>query len=389
MLKQNKKRIISLVIALIIVFAALFYRFNIYYPDITLKVTALYDEHPNVVECDDEYFILSDGKITNADTKEVIYSGTDENSFLKSYNDLIWIFDGSCNEKLKAIDKDGNVKKHYLFPGDSIDFLINDDVIFDLTFDELIMYRLKDDTHLEKKEIDYSFVFHSDDNRFDMYKYSCEYGDCLYFKMNDDICKNSFYCIDTTNNEWIGNCKYNSISLLSFNKEHIFYEFNPTNLRSISEYSFSNNKESIHKIDFNHYVNGFFPKTPLYSDESNFVLVSQELTSRIIGKQPPIQYSDEMEKHDHDYAVIINKNDFEVKEKKTKTFERILYVDSEKAITYYKGKYLTYSLDGWKVTNKQSASEIKEGGSYNFVTCGDYIFVFDKNYSKLLNRIEI
>ena len=35
---MKKKRIIPLVIALIIVFAALFYRFNIYYPDIVYPV---------------------------------------------------------------------------------------------------------------------------------------------------------------------------------------------------------------------------------------------------------------------------------------------------------------------------------------------------------------
>ena len=386
---MKKKRIIPLVIALIIVFAALFYRFNIYYPYITLKVTALYDEHPNVVECENEYFILSDGKITNADSKEVIYSVTNENSFIKSYNDLIWIFDDSCNEKLKAIDKNGNLKKHYLFPGDSIDFLINDDVIFDLTSDEMIMYRLTNDTHLEKIKINYTFVFHSEDNRFDLYKYSCEYGECLFFDMNDTNDKDAFYAVDSEYNEVIGACEKNTIDLLAYEEDRIFYTRSHFNLKTISEYSFKDNIEKNSEIEFGKYSRGFFQKFYYCQSNEIIILMAQTVTSRSFAREARVYNSDEMKKHNHDYAVIIDKNDFEVKEKKTKTFERIIYVDSEKAITYYKGKYLTYSLDDWKVTDKQSASEIKEGGSYNFVTCGDYIFVFDNDSDELLNKISI
>ena len=73
----------------------------------------------------------------------------------------------------------------------------------------------------------------------------------------------------------------------------------------------------------------------------------------------------------------------------TRTFERILYVDDEKAITYYNGEYLIYSFDKWEITAEQPADEIKSSGSYTFESCGDYIFVFDDNYDKLLNTISI
>ncbi len=388
---MKKKIIIPLTIFFIAIFTALFYRFYIYYPDITLKVTALYDEHPNVVECKNEYFILSDGKITNADSKEVIYSVADENSFIKSYNDLIWIFDGSSNEKLKAIDKNGNVKKRYLFPEDSIDFMINGDVIFDLTSDELIIYRLKDETHLKKVKIDYTFVFHSDENRFDLYKYSCEYGECLFFDMTDENDIDIYFATDKNYNEIIGSKKSgsNCIDLYSFGKDSIIYAYY-LNYNNLFEYSFKDNNSKGSILELTDHVKNFYQRRlPYYSNQNLMILITQENKYRSLRREPPVSFSDEMEKHDHDYAVIIDKNDFEVKEKKTKTFERILYVDSEKAITYYKGKYLTYSLDGWKVTDKQSASEIKEGGSYNFVTCGDYIFVFDNDSDELLNKISI
>ena len=58
-------------------------------------------------------------------------------------------------------------------------------------------------------------------------------------------------------------------------------------------------------------------------------------------------------------------------------------------MTYYKGHYLTYDLNNWKVIRKQDADEIKNGGSYTFETCGDYIFVFDDDSGDLLNMISI
>ena len=42
-----------------------------------------------------------------------------------------------------------------------------------------------------------------------------------------------------------------------------------------------------------------------------------------------------------------------------------------------------------EITAEQPADEIKSSGSYTFESCGDYIFVFDDNYDKLLNTISI
>ena len=76
-------------------------------------------------------------------------------------------------------------------------------------------------------------------------------------------------------------------------------------------------------------------------------------------------------------------------EHKTRKYERIIYADSEKAITYYDGEYLTYSLEDCKVIDKQNADEIKDGGSYFFEACGEYLFVFDDKTDKLINKIKV
>lgn len=74
------------------------------------------------------------------------------------------------------------------------------------------------------------------------------------------------------------------------------------------------------------------------------------------------------------------------------THGRIIYADSEKLIVYsvsWGGQYITYSISEHKVTDKQKAGEIKDGGSYTFETCGEYIFVFDDNTGELVNTISV
>lgn len=131
--------------------------------------------------------------------------------------------------------------------------------------------------------------------------------------------------------------------------------------------------------------------THYFTDDKYIVSVAQRTTSRSITRDGgPTATSCEMSKHESDCLYIISTDDCTKSlQYCTKTFERILYADSEKAITYYDGKYLTYSVDEWEVTAEHPADEIKSGSSYTFETCGDYIFVFDDNSGELLNTIDI
>ncbi|WP_297960869.1 hypothetical protein [uncultured Ruminococcus sp.] len=97
-----------------------------------------------------------------------------------------------------------------------------------------------------------------------------------------------------------------------------------------------------------------------------------------------------VKEHISDIIAVIDANDMRIeKEYKTKKGERILYADTEKAVTYYRGKYITYSTKNWKKIDSHKASEIKKDGSYTFETCGNYIFVFDDNTGKVINKISI
>lgn len=93
--------------------------------------------------------------------------------------------------------------------------------------------------------------------------------------------------------------------------------------------------------------------------------------------------------HRSDCITTINIDDYKITNTRfTKEHEKIIYADNRKAITYYKGEYLTYSLDEWQVIDSRSADDIQPGGTYFFETCGDYIFVFDSS-NNLIDRISI
>ncbi len=97
-----------------------------------------------------------------------------------------------------------------------------------------------------------------------------------------------------------------------------------------------------------------------------------------------------LELHKYDiYALTDMKSGKIINQHKTRKYERIIYADTKKAITYYRGNYITYSTDKWKKINTQKADEIKKDESYFFDTCGDYVFVFSDNTDEMINKIPI
>ena len=107
------------------------------------------------------------------------------------------------------------------------------------------------------------------------------------------------------------------------------------------------------------------------------------------GRTGDANYYPQLENHDYDAYIKVNTDDFKVQRHKTRKFERIIYADDKKVVTYYNGKYITYSTDDWKVTDEKKADEIKNGGKYTFEACGEYIFVFDDDTGECINRIKV
>lgn len=97
---------------------------------------------------------------------------------------------------------------------------------------------------------------------------------------------------------------------------------------------------------------------------------------------------DNLKKHRKDTVIFVNTDSMKIeKDFKFQKNERVLFADKDTAITFFKGKYITYSLDSWTKISSQKATEIQKGNEYCFQTCGDYIFVY--NYGDIINRIPI
>ncbi len=388
--KMKLKYIMISLFVLIIILAIIIYKFCFYYPDIKIKVSNLYNEHSNIVCLNDDYYRLKDGNIYNLVTQESLYHTNDRFAFIKSFDSLIWMVDNSDKDNLKAIDSSGKAVKSYSIPDYTKDFFINNNVIFCMSSDGIEIYQLYNDGHKEQISVDYSFVFESENSYFKLYKYSCEYGECLYFDMESDNYNDSYFAVDSNMQNMISS--NGRVNLLHYQQDRIIYTESTFRLKTLYEYSFVDGEEHCYNnFDIDDYAQGFFENTPYASNDKYIISVAQRTTSRSITRDGgPTATSCEMSKHKNDRLYIISTDDCTKSfQHGTRTFERILYADGEKAITYYNGEYLTYSLDKWEVIDSQSADEIQVGGSYTFESCGDYVFVFDDNSGELLNTIDV
>lgn len=384
MKKMKLKYIMISLFVLIIILAIIIYKFCFYYPDIKIKVSNLYNEHSNIVCLNNDYYRLKDGNIYNLNSQECVYQTNDNHSFVKTFGDMFWLIDNGEKVNFRAINASGKVVKSYSIPHYTEDFFINDSVLFLVSSYGIEIYQLYNDGNKKQISVDYSFVFESESSHFKLYKYSNNYGECLFFDMDSDNYEDSYFAVDSNNKNMISS--KGRINLLLFETDRIVYTESLFQLRTLYEYSFVNNAENCHVADVSDYANSFFEKTPYFADEKYIISFAKITTSRSIARDGgSTSTSCEMSKHKSD---IINSDDCTKSLlHSTRTFERILYADSKYAITYYDGKYLTYSIDGWKVTDEKPAEEIKTGGSYTFETCGDYIFVFDDNSGELLNTV--
>lgn len=183
-------------------------------------------------------------------------------------------------------------------------------------------------------------------------------------------------------------CSYRGTSqrILEYSSDILVYTDN-LNVDSIDIYNTSLN--TIHNVELRDTDLCGTSVTFSYLEDSKFVLASNG-AQPVLGMGGDFNTSTQLKYHTKDSLVTIETISGEIVDSyKTRKYERILYADSEKAITYYDGEYLTYSLEDWKVIDKQDADEIKDGGSYFFEACGEYIFVFDNKTDKLINKIKV
>ncbi len=307
------------------------------------------------------YFIRSDGVYKTEDGKAVnhiIEKECNEASFYisKTEQTIYVIEDGILNQ----YDFNGNYKYNPIVLPEDFQFYKADDNV-------LIGRNERIDT---SKIVEYDIEKNLQGITIDAVKYdNAQASFCI---MEDEILNHSFKSMQS--------------KLIGISGYHIAYvdkfyhpEINVINCKDSTE-------KTIKLYNYNqkgYYTFGFFNGntiSAITTNTSGFLFDKINVT----GNTSTLKY------HNYDSYIVFDSESGEVKyQHNFSRFERVIYVDDKKAITYSKGTYLTYSLDDFKVIDSKVAAEIKSGGSYTFEICGDYIFVFDDNSGELLNRISV
>ncbi len=305
------------------------------------------------------YFIRSDGVYKAEEGKSVQH-----------------IIEKNCNDASFYVSKEKQtiyVMKHRIL--NQYDFNGNTQYAPIALPEDFQFYRANDNVLIGKNEsIDTSKVIEYDVENdlqnimIDAVKYdNAQASFCI---MEDEILNHSFKSMQS---RLIGISGYH----IAYVDEFYHPEINVINCKDSSE-------KTIKLYNYNqkgYYTFGFFNGntiSAITTNTSGFFFDKINVT----GNTSTLKY------HNYDSYIVFDSESGEVKyQHNFSRFERVIYVDDKKAITYSKEKYITYSLDDFKVIDTKTATEIKSGGSYTFEICGNYIFVFDDGSGELLNKI--
>lgn len=173
----------------------------------------------------------------------------------------------------------------------------------------------------------------------------------------------------------------NHIPLLS---ENYLFCTSKTNTNTIILYKYDifNNNDDNNMILPKHYL-----LTSLFSKNKKIYFIGTE--------EPDSPYlspdeSSNLLYHKKDCLTIIDAENFNIiNQNFTRQYEKILYVDEYKTITYYNKKYIIYENSSWKELSVQDAKGLASGEVYYFISCRDYLFIFNGNSGKLIDKISI
>lgn len=312
------------------------------------------------------YFTRSNGvyKIEEGKKAEHIVdtNGKEVSIYISSQNETIYIVDYTSNIVINQYDLNGNIN--------NVPLLLSSDDFKFYKADGNVLIGKKESSINTCKVIGYDVENDLQSSTIDAIEYD---DNQVSFCIREGEILN--YSFKSTSSDFIG---VSSSQIAYMDK---FYH------PEIYIINFLNSTET--KIELYNYIqNGYYvfgclndnTISAIVTDTSGFFFDK----INVEGNTSTLKY------HNYDSCIFIDSKSGEIKyQHKFSRFERIIYIDGDKVITYFKGKYLTYSLFDWKVIDTKSAPEIKNGGSYTFEICGNYIFVFDDNSGELLNTIDI
>ena len=348
------------------------------YPQISITVNELYSPNKKVINVNDKYFQVSNGKVIDLDTGETIIGA----AFAKVYDEKIWAYDTRLGFSLYCIDTSGNIINTYHLGNPINDFMIADNTLFTVSSEGINEYNIGDT--LTEVPVDYTSLVKTEE--YEILSFSSNDNMCVWLYAQSFSRYNSYYSVDLNSGECI--IENGGFQIISANKDSVVFACLISYKYKSEILILDNNSGKVNTVEYDKFNS--FNRTQSFVSKNKIYWIGQENTSRGFTKDTPPSACDEMKKHKHDVLLTIDRNSPESIDRwETKTFERILYVDDEVIVTYYNGKYIKYSTDSKKVISKTDTDVIKEPGSYLTQGCGDYVFVFDKESEKLLDKVSI
>ena len=147
--------------------------------------------------------------------------------------------------------------------------------------------------------------------------------------------------------------------------------------------------QSFNSLSINNMLNENSMLTLSELNENIFIGAFRVTKDAPIGLNELIN-SDILRDHRYDMYAVIDLNSRKVLEKhKFHKYERIIFINGEKIVTYKNGKCITYSADDSSKLSEQDIDFIAEDKTYYFFSGTDNIYILDGKRENLIGRIPV
>lgn len=131
----------------------------------------------------------------------------------------------------------------------------------------------------------------------------------------------------------------------------------------------------------------FYLEKDIYSSENKLIFIGTRRPSN--GYNEKNVRVEQLKYHRGDCVCIINANNNEIEsEFYFGKYEMVLYADTEKTVTYYKGKIYTKDTSSGDTLDSYKYDKFKPFGKYRTAVFDNHIFVFEKD-GELIDVIEV